>query len=84
MKIANRITSGVILAALIVGASLMMGIQTSWTLFGYPASPSSASSARRRAASTSSSASSSRTSAVNTKRAIPASIELTAWLKAES
>ena len=42
MKIANRITSGVILAALIVGASLMMGIQTSWTLFGYPASPSSA------------------------------------------
>jgi ABC-type polysaccharide/polyol phosphate export permease len=36
MKIANRITSGVILAALIVGASLMMGIQTSWTLFGYP------------------------------------------------
>lgn len=29
MKIANRITSGVILAALIVGASLMMGIQTS-------------------------------------------------------
>jgi hypothetical protein len=54
MKIANRITSGVILAALIVGAALMMGIQTSWTLFGYPASPSSASSARRRAASTSS------------------------------
>jgi ubiquinone biosynthesis protein len=37
MKIANRITSGVILAALIVGATLMMGIQTSWTLFGYPA-----------------------------------------------
>jgi len=36
LKIANRITSGVILAALIVGASLMMRIETSWTLFGYP------------------------------------------------
>ena len=35
-KIANRITSGVILAALIVGASLMMKIETSWQLFGYP------------------------------------------------
>jgi predicted unusual protein kinase regulating ubiquinone biosynthesis (AarF/ABC1/UbiB family) len=35
-KIANRITSGVILAALIVGASLLMRIETSWTLFGYP------------------------------------------------
>ena len=36
LKIANRITSGVILAALIVGASLLMRIETSWTLFGYP------------------------------------------------
>jgi ABC-type polysaccharide/polyol phosphate export permease len=36
LKIANRITSGVILAALIVGASLMMRIETSWTLLGYP------------------------------------------------
>lgn len=35
-KIANRITSGVILAALIIGASLMMKIETSWQLFGYP------------------------------------------------
>jgi ubiquinone biosynthesis protein len=35
-KIANRITSGVILAALIVGASLMMRVETSWQLFGYP------------------------------------------------
>jgi hypothetical protein len=35
-KIANRITSGVILAALIIGASLMMRIETSWQLFGYP------------------------------------------------
>ncbi len=35
-KIANRITSGVILAALIIGASLMMKIETTWQLFGYP------------------------------------------------
>ncbi len=35
-KIANRITTGVILAALIVGASLMMRIETSWTILGYP------------------------------------------------
>lgn len=36
-KIANRITMGVILGALIVGASLMMRMQTSLTVFGYPA-----------------------------------------------
>ena len=35
-KIANRVTSGLILAALIIGASLMMRIETPWTLFGYP------------------------------------------------
>ena len=35
-KIANRVTSGLILAALIVGASLMMRIETPWMLFGYP------------------------------------------------
>jgi ubiquinone biosynthesis protein len=35
-KIANRVTTGLILAALIVGASLMMRIETSWTLMGYP------------------------------------------------
>jgi ABC-type polysaccharide/polyol phosphate export permease len=36
-KIANRITSGLILAALIVGASLLMQVQTdSFTIFGYP------------------------------------------------
>lgn len=35
-KIANRVTTGLILAALIVGASLMMRIETSWTLLGYP------------------------------------------------
>lgn len=36
-KVANRITSGLIIAALIVGASLLMRIQTPYTLFGYPA-----------------------------------------------
>jgi ubiquinone biosynthesis protein len=35
-KIANRITTGLILAALIVGASLMMRIETPYRLFGYP------------------------------------------------
>ena len=36
-KVANRITAGIILAALILGASLLMRIQTRFTLFGYPA-----------------------------------------------
>jgi ubiquinone biosynthesis protein len=35
-KIANRITMGIVLAALIVGASLMMQIQTTFKLLGYP------------------------------------------------
>ncbi len=35
-KVANRVTSGLILAALIVGASLLMRVETSWRLFGYP------------------------------------------------
>jgi ubiquinone biosynthesis protein len=35
-KIANRITTGLILAALVVGASLLMRVQTSFQLFGYP------------------------------------------------
>jgi len=35
-KIANRITIGLILAALIVGAALMMRVETSFTIFGYP------------------------------------------------
>ncbi|MES2693572.1 MAG: AarF/UbiB family protein [Verrucomicrobiota bacterium] len=35
-KIANRITTGLILAALIVGASLMMRIPSRFHLFGYP------------------------------------------------
>ena len=36
-KIANRISSGVIAAALIVGAALMMRIESKLQLFGYPA-----------------------------------------------
>lgn len=35
-KIANRISLGLVLAALIVGAALMMQVRTSFTLFGYP------------------------------------------------
>ncbi len=35
-KVANRITIGLVLAALIVGAALLMQVQTDFTLFGYP------------------------------------------------
>jgi predicted unusual protein kinase regulating ubiquinone biosynthesis (AarF/ABC1/UbiB family) len=35
-KIANRITTGLILAAMIIGASLMMHLNVRPTLFGYP------------------------------------------------
>jgi predicted unusual protein kinase regulating ubiquinone biosynthesis (AarF/ABC1/UbiB family) len=35
-KIANRITAGIVLAALIMGASLLMQVQTSFRIFGYP------------------------------------------------
>ncbi|BCX47778.1 protein kinase regulating ubiquinone biosynthesis [Haloferula helveola] len=35
-RVANRITVGLILAALIVGASMLMGIESSFTLMGYP------------------------------------------------
>ncbi|HEV2328444.1 MAG TPA: AarF/UbiB family protein [Verrucomicrobiae bacterium] len=35
-KVANRITAGVILASLILGASLLMRIETRFTIFGYP------------------------------------------------
>ena len=35
-KIANRITTGLVLASLVVGASLLMRVQTSFQLFGYP------------------------------------------------
>ncbi|MFP5286394.1 MAG: ABC1 kinase family protein, partial [Thermoanaerobaculia bacterium] len=35
-KIANRIATGLVLAALIVGAALLMQVRTTFTLFGYP------------------------------------------------
>jgi predicted unusual protein kinase regulating ubiquinone biosynthesis (AarF/ABC1/UbiB family) len=35
-KIANRITLGLILAALIIGASQLMRVETTFTLWGYP------------------------------------------------
>jgi ubiquinone biosynthesis protein len=36
-KIANRITLGLILAALIIGAAMLMQVDTSWRILGYPA-----------------------------------------------
>jgi uncharacterized membrane protein YeaQ/YmgE (transglycosylase-associated protein family) len=36
-KIANRITVGLLLAALIVGAALMTRVETRFTILGYPA-----------------------------------------------
>ena len=35
-KIANRIALGLILAALIVGAAMLMRVETTFRLFGYP------------------------------------------------
>jgi ubiquinone biosynthesis protein len=35
-KVANRITVGVVIAALLVSSSMMMRVPTSFTLFGYP------------------------------------------------
>jgi predicted unusual protein kinase regulating ubiquinone biosynthesis (AarF/ABC1/UbiB family) len=35
-KVANRITLGLIMAALIVGAALLMRVETSFRIFGYP------------------------------------------------
>jgi predicted unusual protein kinase regulating ubiquinone biosynthesis (AarF/ABC1/UbiB family) len=35
-KVANRITLGLVLASLIVGAALLMRVETSFRLFGYP------------------------------------------------
>lgn len=35
-KVANRIATGLVLAALIVGAAMLMRIETSFRLFGYP------------------------------------------------
>jgi hypothetical protein len=38
-KVANRIALGLILAALIVGAALMMRVETSFQILGYPGLP---------------------------------------------
>jgi ubiquinone biosynthesis protein len=35
-KVANRITIGLLLAALIIGAAMLMRVETSFRLFGYP------------------------------------------------
>ena len=35
-KIANRVTTGILLAALIIGAALMMRINSTFQIFGYP------------------------------------------------
>jgi len=35
-KIANRITVGLLLAALIIGAAMLMEVETSFRLLGYP------------------------------------------------
>ncbi len=36
-KIANRITVGLVIAALIIGAALMLRVPSSWNILGYPA-----------------------------------------------
>ncbi|HZZ20434.1 MAG TPA: AarF/UbiB family protein [Opitutaceae bacterium] len=36
-KVANRITNGILLASLIIGAALLMRVDTPWHIFGYPA-----------------------------------------------
>ena len=35
-KVANRIALGLVLAALIVGAAMLMRVPTAFTIFGYP------------------------------------------------
>ncbi|HKC64366.1 MAG TPA: AarF/UbiB family protein [Pyrinomonadaceae bacterium] len=35
-KIANRITMGLVIAALIIGAAMLMRVETKFTIFGYP------------------------------------------------
>jgi hypothetical protein len=35
-KLANRLTAGLVVAALIIGAAMLMRIETSSELFGYP------------------------------------------------
>ena len=35
-KVANRITLGLIIAAMIIGASMLMSVPSEFTIFGYP------------------------------------------------
>jgi ubiquinone biosynthesis protein len=35
-KVANRITLGLLLAALIIGAAMLMQVETSFRILGYP------------------------------------------------
>lgn len=35
-KVANRVTQGLVIAALIIGAAMLMNIRTEFTIFGYP------------------------------------------------
>ena len=35
-KVANRITVGLVLAALIIGAAMLMRVETDFRIFGYP------------------------------------------------
>jgi predicted unusual protein kinase regulating ubiquinone biosynthesis (AarF/ABC1/UbiB family) len=35
-RVANRVTQGIVLAALVIGASLLMRVQTNFTILGYP------------------------------------------------
>ena len=35
-KVANRITTGLVIAALIIGAAMLMRVETSFRIFGYP------------------------------------------------
>jgi predicted unusual protein kinase regulating ubiquinone biosynthesis (AarF/ABC1/UbiB family) len=36
-KVANRVTTGVVIAALVIGASMLMRVQTKYMILGYPA-----------------------------------------------
>jgi Na+/proline symporter len=36
-KLANRLTTGLVIASLVIGAAMLMRVPTRTTLFGYPA-----------------------------------------------
>jgi predicted unusual protein kinase regulating ubiquinone biosynthesis (AarF/ABC1/UbiB family) len=36
-KVANRVTLGIIIASMIIGAALLIKVETTWTILGYPA-----------------------------------------------